>query len=81
MNHFDYRGRTLCAERVPLPRIAKAVGTPTYVYSSAALEGQFRVVAEAFSNQDCLVAYSVKANSNLAVLESFSNLGSGFDIV
>jgi len=81
MNHFDYRGRTLCAERVPLPRIAKAVGTPTYVYSSAALERHFRAVAEGFSNQDCLVAYSVKANSNLAVLEVFSKLGSGFDIV
>jgi diaminopimelate decarboxylase len=81
MNQFDYRGKTLCAERVPLPRIAKAVGTPTYVYSSAALERDFRVVAEGFSNQDCLVAYSVKANSNLAVLKLFSKLGSGFDIV
>jgi diaminopimelate decarboxylase len=57
------------------------VGTPTYVYSSAALERDFRVVAEGFSNQDCLVAYSVKANSNLAVLKLFSKLGSGFDIV
>nr|WP_217911301.1 diaminopimelate decarboxylase [Myxococcus sp. AM011] len=69
------------AEAVPLPAIADAVGTPTYVYSTAALTQAFRAVTEAFSDARPLVCYSVKANSNLAILRLFAELGGGFDIV
>ncbi|MHB8878839.1 MAG: diaminopimelate decarboxylase [Myxococcaceae bacterium] len=81
MNHFAYRGRALLAEGVPLSRIAGEVGTPTYVYSAATLTRHFHAIADAFASVPHLVCYSVKANSNLALLALFSRLGSGFDIV
>lgn len=81
MNHFTWRKGVLHAEGVPLPAIADAAGTPTYVYSSAMLTRHFRVVSEAFGATPHLICYSVKANSNLAILRLFSGLGGGFDIV
>ncbi|MBU8896152.1 diaminopimelate decarboxylase [Corallococcus sp. H22C18031201] len=81
MSDFDYQKGVLHAEAVPLPAIADAVGTPTYVYSGAALTRRFQQVTEAFAGQPHLVCYSVKANSNVAILRLFSQLGSGFDIV
>ncbi|MCP3164653.1 diaminopimelate decarboxylase [Myxococcus qinghaiensis] len=81
MSSFPYRKGVLHAEAVPLPAIADAVGTPTYVYSTAALTQAFRAVTEAFSDARPLVCYSVKANSNLAILRLFAGLGGGFDIV
>jgi diaminopimelate decarboxylase len=81
MNHFDYRNGELCAEEVPLKRIAQEVGTPAYVYSLATLMRHFRVFDQAFAKVPHLVCYSVKANSNLALLRAFAKEGSGFDIV
>ena len=81
MNFFSYQGGALCAENVPLVEIAKEFGTPTYVYSRAALELGYREFSEACSGRDVLICYSVKANSNLAVLNLLARLGSGFDIV
>lgn len=81
MNFFSYQNGTLCAENVPLAEIAKQHGTPAYVYSRAAIEHGFREFSEACSGRDVLVCYSVKANSNLAVLNLLARLGSGFDIV
>ncbi|NMO22998.1 diaminopimelate decarboxylase [Pyxidicoccus fallax] len=81
MNHFNWRKGVLHAEGVPLTAIADAVGTPTYVYSSATLTRHFRVVSEAFGDTPHLICYSVKANSTLAILRLFSGLGGGFDIV
>ncbi|MCP3144301.1 diaminopimelate decarboxylase [Pyxidicoccus xibeiensis] len=81
MNHFNWRKGVLHAEGVPLPAIADAAGTPTYVYSAATLTRHFRVVSEAFGSTPHLICYSVKANSNLAILKLFSGLGGGFDIV
>ncbi len=81
MNFFRYRGNELCAEEVPLSRIADEVGTPCYVYSLATLRRHYRVFDEAFGAVPHLVCYSVKANSNLAVLRTFAREGSGFDIV
>lgn len=81
MNHFDYRNGELCAEEVPLKRIAQEVGTPAYVYSLATLMRHFRVFDQAFAKVSHLVCYSVKANSNLALLSAFAKQGSGFDIV
>jgi diaminopimelate decarboxylase len=81
MHHFEYRGDSLHAEGVPLAEIARAVGTPTYVYSYATLERHYRVFDGAFSGLDHLVCYSVKASSNLAILRTLFSFGAGADIV
>ena len=81
MNHFEYRDGILYAEDVPVPEIAKAVGTPFYVYSTATLERHYRVFAEAFGDVDAMVCYAMKANSNQAVLKTLGRLGAGVDVV
>ena len=81
MNHFKPKRGVLHAEAVPLPALARAWGTPTYVYSSATLTRHWRVLHRSFAGIDHTVCYSVKANSNLSVLSLFARLGSGFDIV
>jgi len=80
-NSFKYRDGELYIEEVPVRKIAESVGTPCYIYSYAVLEDAFMTYKEAFSGIDTLMCYSVKANSNLAVLNSFARLGAGFDIV
>ena len=80
MNHFEYKDGVLHAEDVDLARLAEAVGTPFYCYSTATLERHYKVFAEAFP-KDTLVAYSVKANGNLAVLKTLARLGAGADVV
>ena len=81
MRHFTHIGGELHAEGVPLSRIAAEVGTPVYVYSRATLTRHYRVFADAFADVDSLVAYSVKANSNIAVLKLLGDLGAGADVV
>ena len=81
MNHFEYRNGEMFAEAVPLKRIAREVGTPAYVYSLATLKRHFKVFDQAFSKVRHIVCFSVKANSNLALLRAFAKEGSGFDIV
>jgi diaminopimelate decarboxylase len=81
MNHFQYRNREMFAEEVPLKRIAQEVGTPAYIYSLATLKRHYRVFDEAFAKVPHIVCFSVKANSNLALLRTFAKQGSGFDIV
>jgi len=81
VNFFPYRNGTLCAENVPLAEVAKQYGTPAFVYSRAAIERGYREFSDACSGRDALICYSVKANSNLAVLNILARLGSGFDIV
>jgi diaminopimelate decarboxylase len=81
MTPFAYRDGELMAERVPLAAIAARFGTPCYVYSKAALERAFREFDSAFDGVAHLICYAMKANSNLAVLDLFARLGSGFDIV
>jgi diaminopimelate decarboxylase len=78
---FHYRGGELCAEEVPVSRIAAAVGTPFYLYSAAGFTAQYRRFADAFLPERPLICYAVKANSNLAVLLHFANLGAGADVV
>ena len=63
MNHFEHRDGVLYAEDVPVPEIAKAVGTPFYVYSTATLERHYKVFSKAFEGVDALVCYAMKANS------------------
>lgn len=71
----------LCAEAVPLSTVAEHYGTPCYVYSRAALTTAYRAFAEACGDHDHLICYAMKANSSLAVLQVFAELGAGFDIV
>jgi diaminopimelate decarboxylase len=80
MNHFTYRHGRLHAEDVDLVQLAKETGTPAYVYSTATLERHYNVFATAFP-ADALIAYSVKANGNLAVLKTLARLGAGADVV
>lgn len=86
MPHFSYRDGEFCAETVPMKTIAQRFGTPTYVYSRAALAENFSAYANACQQHArgadaALICYSVKSNSNLAVLNLLASMGSGFDIV
>jgi diaminopimelate decarboxylase len=78
---FSYRNGVLCADEVPLDDIARRFGTPAFVYSQAAIEAAFGEFTAALKGRDALVCYSVKANSNLAILARLARLGAGFDIV
>jgi diaminopimelate decarboxylase len=81
MDHFTYREGRLHAEGVPIERIAEAVGTPFYVYSTATLERHYQVFDEALADTDHLIAYSLKANGNQAVVATLARLGAGADVV
>jgi diaminopimelate decarboxylase len=84
MNHFELTGGELACEGVPLSRIAGEVGTPVYVYSTATLERHYQVLRQALVGAglgDPLIAYAVKANSNVAVLRTLGRLGAGADTV
>ncbi len=78
---FSRQGGELCAERVPLSAIAERFGTPCFVYSRAGLERAFSRFERGFGAHPHLICYAAKANSNLAILNLFARLGSGFDIV
>jgi diaminopimelate decarboxylase len=81
MTFFAPKNGSLHAENVPLAAIAAQCGTPTYVYSAAALTAFYRQFADAVQGREVLICYAMKANSNLAVLDHFAKLGAGFDIV
>ena len=81
MHHFQYRGDELYCEGVPLAKIAAEVGTPVYVYSHATLERHFKVFDGALGSHKHIICYSVKANSNLAVLRALVAMGAGVDTV
>ena len=81
MDAFNYRDGELFAEGVALSAIAQRFGTPTYVYSRAHIEAQYRSFTDALDGVPHLVCYAVKANSNLGVLNVLARLGAGLDIV
>lgn len=81
MEAFSYRDGQLFAEGVALSALAQRFGTPTYVYSRAHIEAQYKAYAEALEGVPHLVCFAVKANSNLGVLNVLARLGAGFDIV
>jgi diaminopimelate decarboxylase len=85
MNHFELQGGELHCEDVPLAAIAQAVGTPVYVYSTATFERHYTVFRDAFRAYpalgDPLIAYAVKANSNVSILKTLGDLGAGADTV
>ncbi len=81
MDHFNYRNGELHAEEVPLRQIAADVGTPFYCYSTATLIRHYKVFSGAFDGVNALVCYALKANSNLAVIRTLADQGSGADVV
>ena len=85
MNHFEARDGELHCEGVALGAIAEAVGTPVYVYSTATLERHYTVFRDALAAHSAfgapLIAFAVKANSNLSVLATLARLGAGADTV
>ena len=81
MRHFDFKNGEMFAEDVALREIAQDVGTPCYVYSTATFERHYKVFEGSFDGIDALVAYSVKANSNIAILATLAKLGAGADVV
>ncbi len=81
MHHFQYKGDELYCEDVPVRLIAQKIGTPCYIYSLATLSHHFMVFDSAFKDVAHLTCYSVKANSNIAILKLFGSMGGGMDIV
>lgn len=81
MHHFHYVGNNLHAEGVDLATIAGLHGTPTYVYSAQTITDNYQRLAASLSGLDLKICYAMKANSTLAVLRHFANLGAAFDLV
>jgi len=81
MHFFEYKNHQLHCEGIPIEQIAEKVGTPFYLYSYHTLVRHFTVFDKAFHGIPHLVCYSAKANSNLALLRLFINLGGGVDVV
>ena len=81
MDHFNYKDSQLFAEDIAIENIAEQFGTPCYIYSKATLERHWNAFNDAFGEQKHLICYAVKANPNIAILNLFARLGSGFDIV
>jgi diaminopimelate decarboxylase len=79
--HFQDQNGVLHAENIPLPELAHQYGTPLFIYSRQALRDAWQAYADAAQGRNVLVCYGMKANSNLAVINEFRQLGSGFDIV
>ena len=81
MHHFSYRNGQLYCEDLPIQELVTHVGTPCYVYSQATLQHHFRVFDQAFASVPHLTCFSMKANSNLAIIHLFGSMGGGVDIV
>ena len=81
MDFFNHQDKSLFAENCSVTTIAKTHGTPLYLYSRATIERHWHAFNDAAGQQDHLICYAVKANSNLGVLNVMARLGSGFDIV
>ena len=81
MHFFEYKNGQLHCEGIPIHQIEKKVGTPFYLYSYSTLVRHFTVFNNAFEGIPHLVCYSAKANSNLALIRLFTNLGGGVDVV
>lgn len=81
MHNFEYRQGELYCEQVPISQIAKEVGTPCYIYSHATLTRHFQAYDRAFKDIPHIIAFAMKANSNLAILRLMAKEGSGVDIV
>lgn len=78
---FTYHNNALHCERIPVEKLAQKYGTPLYVYSATAIRERYRILDRAFRPVPHTICYSVKANSNLSILQLMAKLGAGFDIV
>src|SRR5437868_5303325 len=81
MHHFHYRSNQLFCEGVSIAALARQHGTPLYIYSQQTLIDHFQKLDRALAPLNHLICYAMKANSNLAVLQTLADLGAGFDIV
>jgi diaminopimelate decarboxylase len=81
MDYFRYRNGQLFGEDVPLEAVARAVGTPAYVYSAATLMHHYRAIEQAFSELKPTICFSIKSLSNIHILKLLAQAGSGFDVV
>ena len=81
MHYFQYKGKELYCEEVSIDSMSRGVGTPFYLYSHRTMARHYKAFREAFLSVPHLVCYSVKANSNLSVLKTFVDMGSGVDTV
>jgi diaminopimelate decarboxylase len=81
VHFFQYRNDVLCCEEIPINTIAERVDTPFYLYSYKTMERHFRVFDSAFESVPHIVCYSLKANSNLALVHAFQTMGGGADVV
>lgn len=81
MDAFNYKNGKLYAENVPVEEIAAQVGTPAYIYSKATFLDHLNKIQEAYSEIETIVCYSIKACSNINILKTLAEAGSGFDIV
>ncbi len=81
MHHFHYSGSDFQCESVDLAAVAKLYSTPTYVYSASTMEDNYRRLQRGLAGLDAQLCYAMKANSNIAILRHFANLGAGFDLV
>jgi diaminopimelate decarboxylase len=81
MNHFKYLDNELCCEDVSINEISAKIGTPFYLYSYATLKRHYQVFNAAFEGVPKLICFSAKANTNLAILKIFADMGCGLDIV
>ncbi|MFH0922183.1 MAG: diaminopimelate decarboxylase [Fibrobacterota bacterium] len=81
MNEFQYQNNILHCEDIPVRRLAEKYGTPLYIYSKAAFLNRFQELRQGFSGLDPLICYSVKSNSNIAILKLLAQAGAGADIV
>ncbi len=81
MHEFKYINNHLCCEKVRVEDLARKFGTPLYIYSYQTLIDHFTKLKTAFRQVSPLICYSVKANSNLAILKALVDKGAGLDIV
>ncbi len=81
MHRFEYKGKELYCEGVPVSRVAASVGTPFYLYSVNTFLDHYNKLAKAFESVPTTICFSMKANSNLTILQALVNHGAGLDIV
>ncbi len=81
MHHFHYQSHKLHCESVDLAAVSQLYGTPTYVYSAATMADNYARLSRGLAGLDVQICFAMKANSNIAVVRHFANLGAGFDLV
>src|SRR5688572_18659664 len=81
MDHFNYINGELHAERLPVERLARDVGTPCYVYSRNTLLDHLTRLREAFAALDPLICFSIKSCANLSIIRTLKDAGAGMDLV